>query len=380
MKITDVETFVFDNRRALVKISTDEGISGWGEPVLENWVRTVEAAVLRMREHLIGADPRNITRLWNVLARAGFYRGGAVISSALAGIDHALWDIKGRALGVPVHELLGGATRDRVRVYAHGGGEERAGDPTRVAALVAQGFTMIKVAPPGPRAHLDTSAAVHAFVDDLTELRALVGPGVDLAVDAHGRFSVPNAARVLPLLEPLLLAFVEEPLRPEHTARIGDIVRATSIPIATGERLYSRAEFVPVLESGVAIVQPDPAHAGGITECFRIATQAEIFDAVIAPHCPLGPVALAACLQLDLAVPNVLAQEYTIDLTPGTGDHDILVDASPLRPVDGFVERLTGPGLGIEIDEDAVRARVAYGPLAPCSPVWAQPDGSFAEW
>lgn len=380
MKIVDLETFVLSNRRVLVKISTDEGASGWGEPVLENWAVPTAAAVDRMREYLIGQDPLQITRLWQVIARGGFYRGGAVLHSAVAGVDQALWDIKGRWYGAPVHELLGGAVRDRVRMYAHGGGEFRTGDPERVRALVEAGFTMIKVAPDGRHDFIDTPAAVAAFVDDMTELREIVGNEIDLAVDAHGRFSTPNSIRVLPLLEPLMLAFVEEPLRPEHTARIGDVVRSTSIPIATGERLYSRTEYRAAFEAGIAIAQPDLSHAGGITECFRIATQAEIYDAQIAPHCPLGPVALAACLQLDFAVPNFLAQEQSVDLHEGGDDRAILKNPEVLTIVDGCIERLTGPGLGIEVDEDAVRDRVATGLLAPGSPVWINRDGSFAEW
>jgi galactonate dehydratase len=185
---------------------------------------------------------------------------------------------------------------------------------------------------------------------------------------------------VLPLLEPLAPAFVEEPLRPEHSGRIGDIVRASHVPIATGERLYSRNEFRTVLEAGIAIAQPDLSHAGGITECFRIATGAEVYDVQIAPHCPLGPIALAACIQIDLAVPNFYAQEMTVDLRPGSLDHRILANPEVLDVVDGHIARLTGPGLGVEIDEEAVRAAAVVGPLEAGSPVWAYADGGFAEW
>ena len=382
MRIARVETFVLSNRRALVRVETDGGLVGWGEPVLENWARTTVAAVQRMSEHLLGRDPRRITQLWQVLARGGFYRGGAVLHSAVAGIDQALWDIAGRALGEPVHALLGGACRERVRVYAHANAAQgRTGDPELARRLVAQGYDLLKVAPDGPVAFLDTPARVHRLVDELTELRAAVGDDVDLALDLHGRLSVPMARRLLPLLEPLLLTFVEEPLRPEHSALLPELVHCSSVPIATGERLYARTEFRAVLEAGVAVVQPDPSHAGGITEVFRIGTQAEVYDAQLAPHCPLGPVALAACLQLDLALPNVLAQEQVLRWDdPGSADVALLRDPEVLRPVDGAVPRLTGPGLGIEVDEDAVRALAVEGPLPPGSPVWEHPDGSFAEW
>jgi galactonate dehydratase len=381
MRITAVETFVLSNRHALVKVSTDEGVAGWGEHTLENWARTVSAAVERMAEHLIGADPLRITALWQTLARGGFYRGGPVLSSAAAGLDQALWDIKGRWHGVPVHELLGGPTRDAARIYAHANAPGATGDPVRAAEHVAAGIDLIKVAPQEQLGFLESLDHIERLVDDLAQVRKAVGTGVDLAVDLHGRSSVHLSRRLLPRLEPLGIAFVEEPLRPEHSDLIGELVRCSPVPLATGERLYSRTDFRRVLEAGVAIIQPDVSHAGGITECFRIATQAEVYDAQIAPHSPLGPVALAACLQLAFAVPNFYAQEQSLNLHLGPPDTPtILRDTGPLTPVGGRIPRLTGPGLGVEVDEDAVRAMVDDGPLAPGSPVWHYPDGSFAEW
>jgi galactonate dehydratase len=293
-----------------------------------------------------------------------------------------LWDIKGRVLGAPVHELLGGPTRDRVRVYAHAGRAGRAGDSDRARTLVDAGYTLLKVAPDrGAVGFLETPAWADLFVDDLTTLRETVGRDVDIAIDFHGRLSVAQSRRILPQLVDIAPAFVEEPLRPEHSALIGDVVRASPIPIATGERLYARTEFRSVLEAGVAIVQPDISHAGGITECFRIATQAEIYDAQVAPHCPLGPLSLAACLQLDLAIPNFFAQEQVVDVhLPGAPALGIVANPEVLAMVDGAIPRLSGPGLGVDIDEDAVRARVMTGQLDPGSPVWSYPDGSFAEW
>lgn len=381
MRITAVETFVLSNRRALVRIATDEGVVGWGEPVLENWARPTIAAVERMAELLVGADPLRTTHLWQVLTRGGFYRGGAVLASAVAGIDQALWDLKGRWLGVPVHELLGGACRDRVRVYAHASSEDRFGSPDHARTLVEDGFTMVKCAPPGRLDPIDRPGALDRAVRELEELRAAVGPDVDIAIDLHGRSSVANSRQLLARLGGVAPVFVEEPLRPEHSARIGDVVRSTTIPIATGERLYSREEFRPVLEQGIAVAQPDLSHAGGITECFRIGTMAESYGVVLAPHCPLGPVALAACLQIDLALPNVLAQEMVVTPQYGAGTGvELLRNPEVLTVRDGSVERLAGPGLGIEIDEDAVRAAVADGALAPGSPVWSAPDGAFTEW
>lgn len=381
MHITGVDTFVLSNRAALVKISTSTGIVGWGEAVTENWARPTIATLERMAEHLIGQDPRRITHLWQVLSRGGFYRGGPLIASAVAGIDHALWDIKGHALGAPIHELLGGATRNSVRIYAHASRPDRTGDPERARALAEAGYTLLKLVPNGPVGFLESQAWGEKLVADLAEMRAVVGPHVDLALDFHGRFSVAQSRRALALLGDLAPVFVEEPLRPEHSALVGSLVQSSSIPIALGERLYSRTEFRSALEAGVAIVQPDLSHAGGITECFRIATQAEIYDAQIAPHCPLGPVSLAACLQIDLAVPNAYAQEQVIDAhlvdNPALS---YVVNPEVLHAVDGHIPRLTGPGLGIEIDEDVVRALVPTGELPPGSPQWSYPDGSFAEW
>ncbi|WP_294178731.1 galactonate dehydratase [uncultured Schumannella sp.] len=388
MRITAVETLVLSNRQALVKISTSSGIDGWGEAVAENWARPTAATVDRMAEYLIGKDPREITRLWQVLTRGGFYRGGPIMGSAVSGIDQALWDIKGRVLNAPIHELLGGPSRDRARIYAHAntyagpGVVRRSGSPERARELVSAGYTMLKFAPDeGPVGFIDTPAWAERFVGQVGEMRDAVGPNVDLAIDFHGRLSVPHSRRILPLLERFSLAFVEEPLRPEHSAMIGELVHASSIPIATGERLYDRWGYRGVLEAGIALVQPDLSHAGGITESFRIATQAEIYDAQVAPHCPLGPVTLAACLQVDFAVPNFFAQEQVIDVhNPSSAWLQILRNPEVLQLVDGHIPRLTGPGLGIDIDEDIVRSLVVDGPLEPGSPVWAYPDGSFAEW
>lgn len=381
MKITGVETFVLSTRRMLVKVSTDEGVSGWGEPVLEGWVLAVRGAIERMSEHLLGRDPRQITRLWQLMARGGFYRDGAVLASAVAGLDQALWDLTGHWYDTPIHELLGGPCRDRVRVYSHANIRGRTGDVEAARRLVAAGITMIKVAPEDVTEFLDSPANVSRVVDELTELREAVGNNTDIALDLHGRHSVAGSIRLLQRLEPLTLAFVEEPLRPEHTHRLHDITHSTTVPIATGERLYSRADFRPAIDAGIAIAQPDLSHAGGITECFRIATMAETSDVQIAPHCPLGPVAFAACLQLDLAIPNAYVQEQGLGLHDlDTADVGLVSNPEALALVDGAVPRLTGPGLGIEINEEAVRHATLPRPVTGGSPTWQTADGGFAEW
>ncbi|RIQ11338.1 galactonate dehydratase [Jiangella rhizosphaerae] len=380
MKITKLETFLVPPRTCLLRMGTDEGIIGWGEPVLEGRAHTVAAAVAEFADYLVGQDPLRIEQHWQVLTKGGFYRGGPVLSSAVAGVDQALWDIAGKVHGVPVHRLLGGPVRDRVRLYAHLDAES--GDLAEQAAQrVEAGFTAVKTSAPVQHRALDSPAAVRRLVDDVATIRDAVGTEVDVAVDLHGRLSLPAARRVLPLLEPLLPLFAEEPVVPEQSAQLAQIVDATSIPIATGERLYSRWDFAPVLSAGVAVVQPDASHAGGISEVRRIAAQAELHDATLAPHCPLGPIALAACLQLGFAVPNFLIQEQVLaggpyDTTAGLG---YLADTSVFSSRDGYIKLLTGPGLGIEIDEKAVIRAAELGHR------WRTPqvhhdDGSRAEW
>ncbi|WP_353112836.1 galactonate dehydratase [Microbacterium sp.] len=381
MRIAAVETFVLGDRRLLVRVGTDSDLTGWGEATLETWVGPVAAAVRQMAEYLVGTDPRLITAHWQVLARGGFYRGGPVMSSAVAGIDQALWDLAGRRFGVPVHELLGGAVRTAIRLYRHANVDGRIGDPDRARRLVAEGYTMVKVAPTEPTRFVDTEGTMQRLVGELEELRDAVGDEVDIAVDLHGRFSVPQARRFLARTEHLGLAFVEEPLRPEHSARIGDLVRASSTPIATGERLYGRTEFEPVLRAGVAFAQPDLSHAGGITEVMRIGTLAEVYDAQLAPHCPLGPVAFAACVQVDAALPNAAVQETMIDFETFLDDeHAYVLNRTDWIPVDGYLPVPTAPGLGLEIDEELVRERATE--VAPSLALWwSDPrDGSYLEW
>jgi galactonate dehydratase len=365
-------------------VDTDEGVSGWGEPVVEGRARTVEAAVRELADQLVGADPLRVEDHWQVLTKGGFYRGGPVLSSAVAGFDQALWDIAGKVRGAPVHELLGGPVRDRVRVYSWIGGDEpdAAAVAEEAAAHVAAGFTAVKLLAAGRVARLDTQAATSAIVARAEAVRDAIGPDADVALDFHGRFTVAQARRVLALLEPTHPLFVEEPILPglpdEALARV---VGSTAIPIATGERLFGRAEFLGPLGAGVAVVQPDASHAGGISEVRRIAALAETFDALLAPHCPLGPISLAASLQVAFATPNFLIQEQSVGIHYNVGSDvlDYLVDPEPLRFVDGHVERPTAPGLGIEVDMAAVRRAAETGHRWR-APIWRHPDGSLAEW
>ncbi|MCU1669060.1 MAG: galactonate dehydratase [Blastococcus sp.] len=381
MKIVRLTLYPVPPRWLFLRVDTDEGLTGWGEPVVEGRAHTVAAAVEEFADYLVGQDPLRIEEHWNVLAKGGFYRGGPILSSALAGVDQALWDIAGKALGVPVSQLLGGAVRDRVRVYSWIGGD----DPADVAAAAREkidaGFTAVKMNGSGALRPLDTPAAAQAVADRVAAVREVLGPGRDVAVDFHGRMSLAMARRTLPLLEPAAPLFVEEPTVPEVSELIGQLAASTPIPIALGERLYNRWDFRRVLGSGVAVIQPDLSHAGGISEVRKIATMAEAFDVALAPHCPLGPIALAASLQVGVVSPNLLIQEQSLGIHYNAGSDllDYLLDGSVFAYTDGYVPALTGPGLGIEIDAEEVERAAKIGHRWR-NPIWRRDDGAFAEW
>jgi galactonate dehydratase len=381
VKIDRIETFLVPPRWLFCRLETDDGLVGWGEPVVEGRAEVVRAAVDVLAEYLVGEDPLRIEQHWQVLTKGGFYRGGPVLSSAVAGLDQALWDIAGQAYGVPVHALLGGPVRDRVRTYSWIGGDEPDEVAEEAAAQVAAGMTAIKMNASGRLGAIPTSAEITALVRRVATAREVLGEDRDIAVDFHGRASAAAALRILPELAPLRPLFVEEPVVPEQSHRLSAIVSASPVPVATGERLFGRHEFLAPLQAGVAVVQPDLSHAGGISEVRRIAAMAETFGALLAPHCPLGPISLAASLQVAFATPNFLIQEQSIGMHYHDGSEllDYLVDPQPFRFIDGYLPRPEAPGLGISIDETAVRAAARTG-HAWRNPVWRHDDGSFAEW
>lgn len=382
MSIRSVETFSVPPRWLFVRIETTDGVVGWGEASLEGHTGAARAAVHAHEPTLIGAEHTRIEHLWQTMTRAGFYRGGPVFASAISGIDQALWDIRGKELGVPVHDLLGGAVRDKIRVYGWVGGD----DPTDVAAAVAHamasGLTAVKMNGTGALDHLGTTAQTREAVARAEAARQALGDDGDFAIDFHGRVSAPYARRLLAALEHTHPLFVEEPVAPEGIDQLARIIDGTSIPIAIGERLYSRTEFTGALRAGVGVVQPDLAHAGGISEVRRIAAQAETHGAALAPHCPLGPLALAASLQVDFACPNALIQEQSMGIHYNSGSSELLdyvLDPSVFDFTDGYIHRPLGPGLGVEIDEQAVRAADKSGHDWR-TPSWHRKDGSLAEW
>ena len=382
MKITRLTTFIVPPRWCFLKIETDEGIVGWGEPVLEGRAHTVAAAVEELGDYLIGKDPRHIEDHWTVLYRGGFYRGGGIHMSALAGIDQALWDIKGKALGVPVADLLGGPVRDRIRVYSWIGGDRPSETAAAAKAAVARGFTAVKMNGTEELQYVDTYDKVERCLANVAAVREAVGPNVGIGVDFHGRVHKPMAKVLMKELDPYRLMFIEEPVLSEHYDALKELAHLTSIPIALGERLYSRWDFKRVLAEGcVDIIQPDPSHAGGITETRKIAAMAEAYDVALALHCPLGPIALAANLQLDAICYNAFIQEQSLGIHYNEANDllDYVANPEVFAYSDGMVTIPSGPGLGIEVNEAYVRERAAQGHRWR-NPVWRHKDGSFAEW
>lgn len=333
MKITKITTYRLPPRWMFLKIETDEGVVGWGEPVIEGRARTVEAAVHELSDYLIGQDPSRINDLWQVMYRAGFYRGGPILMSAIAGIDQALWDIKGKVLNAPVWQLMGGLVRDKIKAYSWVGGDRPADVIDGIKTLREIGFDTFKL----------------------------------------------NGCEELEPYRPL---FIEEPVLAEQAEYYPKLAAQTHIPLAAGERMFSRFDFKRVLEAGgISILQPDLSHAGGITECYKIAGMAEAYDVTLAPHCPLGPIALAACLHIDFVSYNAVLQEQSMGIHYNKGAEllDFVKNKEDFSMVGGFFKPLTKPGLGVEIDEAKV---IEFSKNAPDwrNPLWRHEDNSVAEW
>lgn len=382
MKITKLELFKVLPRWLFLKIETDEGICGWGEPVIEGRADTVRAAVEELSEYLIGQDPLKIEDHWQVLYRAGFYRGGPILMSAIAGIDQALWDIKGKYYNAPIYQLLGGPCREKIRVYCWIGGDRPADVGKAAKEKMEQGYTAVKMNGTEELHYIDSYAKVEAAVSRVAAIREACGPHFGIAVDFHGRVHKAMAKVLAKELEPFKLMFIEEPVLPENNKALRDIANHTSTPIATGERMFSRWDFKNLLADGyVDIIQPDLSHAGGITECKKISAMAEAYDVAVAPHCPLGPIALAACLQLDACTPNVFIQEQSLGIHYNRGGDllDYLKDPKVFTYENGFVKIPEGPGLGIEVNEEKVREMAQKGHNWK-NPVWRNEDGTVAEW
>jgi len=372
MKITKMESFFVKPRWHFLKISTDEGYTGWGEPIVEGRARTVAMAVKEFEPVLIGQNPLEIERLWTEMYRGTFYRGGPVLVSAISGIDQALWDIKGKYHNTPVYKLLGGPTRSKVRTYAHLRGDNTDEQIENAKKAVAAGFDVFKTGPTsGAVRPLETPKFIDECVERIGRIREALPGHVDLALDFHGRFTPANSIRLIRELEQFKLLFVEEPVQCENVDALVTVARSTCIPIATGERLFTRWGFREVLEKQAAsILQPDLCHAGGITEVRKIAAMAEAYYVQIAPHNPLGPISLAAGLQVAGSVPNFLCQEQV-----SLGEGYI---KEPFKIKDGHIDLPEKPGLGIEVNEDYIKEMEYPGDWD--SPRLYNDDGSFTEW
>ena len=382
MKITEVNTYLVRPRWGFVEIVTDDGYSGWGEAVLEGHASTVLECVRDMRDYLLGADPTRIEDIFNVLYRAGFYRGGGVLMSAIAGIDQALWDIKGKYFNAPVYELMGGKCRDRMRVYSWIGGDRPQDVGSAAKERQNAGFSAIKMNATEELQMIDSYEKVDVVLERVAAIRESCGKYFGIAVDFHGRVHKPMAKILAKKLEEYDLMFIEEPVLCEHMEDFKEIAAACNIPIATGERLFTKYDFKRLLTAGgVDIIQPDLSHAGGITECKKIASMAEAYDVALAPHCPLGPIALASCLNVDATSYNAVIQEQSIGIHYNVGKSvlDYVTNQEDFVFTDGYVQLPKRPGLGVEVNKELVLEENKT-PHNWKNPVWRHKDGSVAEW
>ncbi|MBL4934647.1 galactonate dehydratase [Clostridium sp. YIM B02515] len=381
MKITAVKVYKIKPRWIFIKISTDEGIDGWGELISGTKTETVVAGANEMGKYLIGRNPFEIERLWQELYRS-FFRGGPINMTVISGIEMALWDIKGKAFNIPVYEFLGGAARDRIMVYSWIGGDRPSEVVKEALDRKERGFQAIKMNATEELHYIDSFKKVQAVVDRVASIREAVGYDLNIGVDFHGRVHKPMAKVLAKELDPYKLMFLEEVVLPENEEAFAEVAKYTSTPLATGERLYTRWEFKNILKNGVIdIIQPDLALTGGILEGRKIAAMAEAFDIAVAPHAPYGPIALAATLQMDVCTPNVFIQEQSLGIHYNKGFDllDFVKNKEIFEYKDGYVNIPTKPGLGLEIDEDFVE-KVALEGLNWTNPKWKNYDGTIAEW
>lgn len=382
MKITALKTFPVAPRWLFLKIETDDGVSGWGEPILEGHASTLATKIAELSEMLIGRDPALIEDTWQMIYRNGCYRGGPILMSAMSGIDMALWDIKGKVLDQPIYALLGGPVRDRVRTYRWIGGDRPRDLIAQANALLDAGYNACKFNVTEELQYIDSYHRVDDAIARVCDLRDSVGSKMDLALDFHGRVHAPMARVLLKELEHIRPLFVEDAVVSAHVDTMADLARFTSTPLAIGERLHSRYDFREVFEKRAAgIINPDTAHVGGISEMVRIGHMAEAYDVGLAPHCPLGPIALAASLQVDAICYNAIIQEQSLGMQYNTGGdlNDYLMPESQFSVENGFLPIPKGPGLGIVVNEEKVINAGKKG-HSWRAPVWRHADNSIADW
>ncbi|PAC35629.1 galactonate dehydratase [Caldifermentibacillus hisashii] len=381
MKISSIQVYEVKPRWIFIKISTDEGIEGWGEMVSGTKTRTVVAGAYEMADRIIGRNPLEIEKIWQELYRV-FFRGGPINMTIISGIEMALWDIKGKYYNAPIYELLGGSARDRIKVYSWIGGDRPADVVKDAQDRVTRGFDSIKMNATEELHYIDSFKKIDAVVERVASLRDTFGNDLNIGVDFHGRVHKPMAKILAKELEPYRPMFLEEVVLPENEEGFVEVAKHVSTPLATGERLYTRWGFKNILNSGVIdIIQPDVALAGGILETRKIIAMAEAYDIAAAPHAPYGPISLAATLQIDVCSPNVFIQEQSLGIHYNKGFDllDFVKNKEIFQYKDGYVDIPTKPGLGLEIDEDKVKEVSAEG-LYWTNPNWKNYDGTKAEW
>jgi galactonate dehydratase len=379
LTIRQIETFMVPPGWTFVRVLTDDGVVGWGEAGADITAPAVVGAIAQMAELLVGKPAHTIEDHWQFMMKGGFHRGGPILCSAVAAIDEALWDIAGKVHGVPAYDLLGGPVRERMRVYGWAGdGMDSPGEVSAIAAqLVGKGFDAMKTSL-SVQGGMLTARDIALIVECAHAVRETIGPERDFGIDFHGRCQRPVVRTLLSALEPTHPFFAEEALLPEYSGDFHQLAAATSIPIATGERLYSRWDVKQVISSGISILQPDVSQAGGISEMRRICALAEAYDVRVAPHHSIGPIALAASLQLCFTTPNMLVQERDLDWWGGLAER--YIENPEIFAIDsGHVARPAGPGLGIVVNEEEVRDQAQHEPVRRLERN-RQRDGSFAEW
>ncbi|MDR3220157.1 MAG: galactonate dehydratase [Dysgonamonadaceae bacterium] len=382
MKIDKLELFKIPPRWLFLKITTDDGFVGWGEPVVEGRADTVEAAVKELSSYLIGKDASRIEDIWQILYRGGFYRGGPVLTSAISGIDEALWDIKGKVTGLPIHDLLGGAVRDKIMIYQWIGGDRPADVIEAAKEKQKAGMKAVKMNGTEDLEWIDDFSKIDEVVERVAGIREACGKNFGIGIDFHGRVHKTMAKVLMKELEVYRPLFIEEPVLAENGEYFKMLSELVSTPIATGERHYTRWDFKRLFEQkAVDIIQPDVSHAGGITECKKIASMAEAYDISLAPHCPLGPIAFAACLQLDFNCVNAFIQETSAGIHYNVGADllDYMNNPEVFDFKNGYIDVFTGPGLGIDVNEEKVREMAKIGHNWK-NPLWRTASGIVAEW
>lgn len=382
MKITKMNLYTVPPRWLFLEIETDEGITGWGEPVVEGRASIVKTAVEDFSDYLIGKDPMKIEDHWQAMYRGGFYRGGPEVMSAIAGIDQALWDIKGKYYNAPVYDLLGGKCRDKLKVYSWVGGDRPSDLLNGIQVLKDSGCTAIKMNGTEEMHYVDNFSKIEEVANRIAQVREKFGYEIGIGVDFHGRVHKTMAKVLARELDQFKLMFIEEPVMAQNNEALREIVKHTSTPIATGERMFSRWDYKNLFMDGyVDIIQPDVSHAGGISEVKKIVSMAEAFDVAVAPHCPLGPIALAACVQIDACTPNAFIQEQSLGIHYNKGGDllDYIENKDMFQFENGFIQIPEGPGLGVVVNKEKVLEAAKIGHNWK-NPVWRNYDGTIAEW